>query len=293
MRGENEPGPNRFRRTAPALLRTIATHAWCRAGPRSGAKANWSCAAAVLGQCAPSPCPVACKHAPQHWHSVYIVQFGAAAPQTQPSGRPVSACRRPIAMRPATRAILSVARRRADGSCDALERSALAPCAAILQGLAAPWASPQRCLASAAPPQNSGSPLTPAATPAQPAAAGAAATAASARPHKPRSRAEQFSPGMEDFVKQMFAADLDAPPGDEAAEAVAPDAASAAAAPAAVQPPQAAAAAAEPDSAVAAAAGAAAPVLDAAAAKRREKKLKRLLGEGGGGRGAKVGAACC
>lgn len=286
------PAPTASARTAPALLQTDATNARCRAEPRSGAKANWSC-------CRSAGANAHSRHsAPGLLQACLALAFrpdcliDAPAPNTQPSGRPLAVRRRPIAMRPAARALLSAARRRADGSCDALERSALAPCAAILQGLAAPWASPQRCLASAAPPENSDSSPRPAATPAQPAAAGAAAAAASTRPRKSRSRAEQFSPGMEDFVKQMFAADLDALPSDQAAEAAVPGAMSAAAAPAAEQPPQPAAAA-EPESAVATAALAAAPVLDAATAKRREKKLKRLLGEGSGGRGAKVGAACC
>ncbi|PRW33302.1 hypothetical protein C2E21_7934 [Chlorella sorokiniana] len=170
----------------------------------------------------------------------------------------------------------------------------------MLQSLAAPLASPQRPLTSSASAQHSSSGTSSAATTARPAAAGGKGAAASgAGTRKPRTKTEQLSPGMENFVKQMFTADLDALPADEAAAAAAaegqpPQAAAAevdqqTAAPAAgqQQADSPAAAAASADAAVAqaeAAAGAAAAEagLDRAAAKRREKKLQRLLGPKGG-----------
>ncbi|KAI7839797.1 hypothetical protein COHA_006596 [Chlorella ohadii] len=184
---------------------------------------------------------------------------------------------------------LAAVRRRATPGGDALERSALATCAAMVQNPGALLASPHRCLASSACSQSSDSASRPGATPDQPAAAGGGGGAGSgAATLKPRTKVEQFRPGMEDFVKQMFAADLDALPADEAAEAAERQEQAGGAVqqqqdPAAAQAGDAAAG--EEAEAAAAAAAAAEALLadvDPAIVWKREKRLKQLLGGAGG-----------
>ncbi len=189
-------------------------------------------------------------------------------------------------MRPARSILAAAVRLAATPGADALERSALATCAAMLQSQGAPLASPHRCLASSACPQSSDSASRPGATPAQPAAAGGGASGAATL--KPRTKVEQFRPGMEDFVKQMFAADLDALPADEAAEATERQEQAGGAVqqqqdPAAAQAGDAAAAE-EAEAAAAAAAEAEALLaeVDPTIVWKREKRLKQLLGGAGG-----------